>query len=212
MVQFVFPKIIGRTTPSKQSTLLCREGVIFINLASLHSSIMIFARQRGMTIQWTIAKLNLNEVIQDFAELEKAFEWECMTCGMSRMTDDMKIKLCSSPSRSHIRSGDQPPVPHIAHIFSIQRDPVIFVPCFQPSMLWCYYCMTSYVIQAFASHSHSHESHTSPAHTRHLWLCGQRRRAAAHNNYYRSHLVVLSYARIRWYVRCSVPLTRNIRR
>ena len=70
----MFPKGIGRTTPSNQATLRCREGVIFSNLASLHSSVMIFARQRGMTTQSIIAKLNLNEVIQDFAALANAFE------------------------------------------------------------------------------------------------------------------------------------------
>ena len=49
-----------------------------------------------------------------------------------------------------IRGGDQPPVSHIAPIFSIWRDCEIFVPCCQPSILWCHYCMTSYVFQAFA--------------------------------------------------------------
>ena len=46
-----------------------------------------------------IAKILLDEVIQDFAELANAFESQCMTCGISDY--DMKIKLCSISSRSH---------------------------------------------------------------------------------------------------------------
>ena len=55
-----------------------------------------------------------------------------------------------------IRSDDQPPVPHIIPIFSIQRDPVCpswFAPCFQSCISWCCYCMTSLVFHAFASRS-----------------------------------------------------------
>ena len=33
------------------------------------------ARQRSMTTQWTIAKLNLYDVIQDVADLANVFEW-----------------------------------------------------------------------------------------------------------------------------------------
>ena len=54
-----------------------------------------------MTTQWTIAQKNLDKVIQDFAELGNALEWQFMASGVSRMSDDMKIKLCSSSSRSH---------------------------------------------------------------------------------------------------------------
>ena len=81
-----------------------------------------------------------------------------------------------------IRSDDQPPVPHIVSIFSIQRDPVFpswFALCLQPSILWCYWRMTSlvfHVFHVFASHSLSPESYTSPARTRRLWWCVQRRR------------------------------------
>ena len=45
------------------------------------------------------------------------------------MSDDMKIKLCSSSSRSH-QDDDLPPVSHIVPIFSSYRDRAIFVPCF----------------------------------------------------------------------------------
>ena len=81
-------------------------------------------------------------------------EWSSyvMTCGMSRMSDqamlwhvewvEWVIKLCydmwneSNEWSSYvrfllpdpIRSDDHPPVSHIAHIFSTQRDPAIFVP------------------------------------------------------------------------------------
>ena len=78
-----------------------------------------------------------------------------------------------------IRSDDQPPVPHIVSIFSIQRDPVFpswFALCLQTSILWCYCCMTSLVFHVFASHLLSPGSHTSPARTRRLWWCVQRRR------------------------------------
>ena len=78
-----------------------------------------------------------------------------------------------------IRSDDQPPVPHIVSIFSIHRDPVCppwFAPCFQSSISWCCYCMTSLVFHAFPSHSLSPGSRTSSARTRRLWLCVQSRR------------------------------------
>ena len=78
-----------------------------------------------------------------------------------------------------IRSDDPPPVPHIVSIFSIQRDPVFpswFALCLQTSILWCYCCMTSLVFHVFASHLLSPGSHTSPARTRRLWWCVQRRR------------------------------------
>ena len=101
--------------------------------------------------------------------------------------------------RGHIRSDDQPPVPHIVSIFSIQRDPVFpswFALCLQTSILWCYCCMTSLVFHVFASHSISPGSHTSPARTRRLWWCVQRRRVCDVQQIPRSCLVMPSSARI----------------
>ena len=73
-----------------------------------------------------------------------------------------------------IRSDDQPPVPHIV---SSPSSAIPYVPLVIRSMLSdIHFVMTSLVFHAFASHSLSPGSHTSPAHTRRLWLCVQCRR------------------------------------
>ena len=130
MVQFVaFPKGMGSTTPSNQATLLCVERVIIYFLASLHSSIMILTRQRGMMIQWTIAKLNLNDVIEVFAELTNAFEWQWMTCGMSRISDDTRRSNNALLLPDPIWSDYQAPC-RTSHQYSPSRAIRWYVRCF----------------------------------------------------------------------------------
>ena len=86
-------------------------------------------------------------------------------------------------------------------------------PCYQLSIVWCYYCMASYVFQAFASRSLSPESHTSPAHTRHLWLCGQRRRACCWQQFleavYKDTLVCSVFSPVDRRYRSTVLLIRS---
>ena len=139
---------------------------------------MIFARQRGMTSQWSIAKLNSDEVIQYFADL--VIEWQFMTCGMSRLSYDMKIKLCYSSSRSHQEWWSAARVVNSTDILHPARSREI---CSMLSairfvmlgiLLYDVLCLPSLRFPFT-----SPESHVSSAPTVHLWLCGQKRRTGS---------------------------------
>ena len=74
MFQFMaFPKGIGRTTPSNQACSFV-ERMLFWQFSKLALIINNLRSTTRHDDSGTIAKLKLDEVIQDFAELANAFE------------------------------------------------------------------------------------------------------------------------------------------
>ena len=120
----------------------CSRERSFSNLAMLHSTKMIFARQCDIPTQSlsVICLLNIEgelwrnlQLIQDFAEIANApCERQLMICGMSEMSDDKTIKNYVFFFRGPIRSDEQPPVPHIA---SIQLYSASFTSSNPPSLI-----------------------------------------------------------------------------
>ena len=118
--------------------------------------------------------------------------------------EDQTTGVCSSSSRYHLEWWSAA-VSHIAPIFSIQRSPrCLFhafchrIMSFKPSLpIHFPLNRTLHQLAPAVSDCVANETYG---------------KIAAINNSYRSCLVVLNYARILWYVRCSVQLTSNIRR